>query len=109
MGAFFLVRRQVFDEVGGFDERFFVYLEDLDFSLRAREAGWRTHYLASARAYHKGGGTSEQVKAERAWVAIDSGRALEPILRGDVARPVRRQGLLSSLAGPSCKNILKSR
>jgi N-acetylglucosaminyl-diphospho-decaprenol L-rhamnosyltransferase len=65
IGAFYLVRRELFETLGGFDEGYFVYFEDLDFSLRARKAGWRSFYLASARAYHRGGGSSEQVKAER--------------------------------------------
>jgi GT2 family glycosyltransferase len=72
IGAFFLVRRCVFEALGGFDERFFVYLEDLDFSFRARKAGWRSFYLADAQAYHKGGGTSEQVKATRLFYALRS-------------------------------------
>jgi GT2 family glycosyltransferase len=71
-GAFFLVRRQVFQALHGFDERFFVYLEDLDFSLRARRAGWRTYYLATASVYHRGGGTSEQIKARRLYYALHS-------------------------------------
>ncbi|HET9725954.1 MAG TPA: glycosyltransferase family 2 protein [Gemmatimonadales bacterium] len=65
IGAFYLVRRSLFERLGGFDERYFVYLEDLDFSLRAREAGWHSYFLASARAFHRGGGTSDQVRAER--------------------------------------------
>jgi GT2 family glycosyltransferase len=65
IGAFYLVRRSVFERLGGFDERYFVYLEDLDFSLRAREAGWHSYFLASARAFHRGGGASDQVRAER--------------------------------------------
>jgi N-acetylglucosaminyl-diphospho-decaprenol L-rhamnosyltransferase len=65
MGAFFLVRRHLFESLGGFDERFFVYFEELDFCLRARKAGWRSHYLAEAQAYHKGGGTSEQAGGAR--------------------------------------------
>jgi len=65
IGAFYLVRRDLFERLGGFDERYFVYLEDLDFSLRAREAGWHSYFLASARAFHRGGGTSDQVRAER--------------------------------------------
>ena len=59
-GAFFLVRTNIFKEFKGFDERFFVYLEDLDFSYRINKAGLRTVYLSNARAYHKGGGTSQQ-------------------------------------------------
>jgi N-acetylglucosaminyl-diphospho-decaprenol L-rhamnosyltransferase len=65
IGAFYLVRRSLFEQLGGFDERYFVYLEDLDFSLRARQAGWHSYFLASALAFHRGGGTSDQVRAER--------------------------------------------
>lgn len=65
IGAFFLVRRTVFEALDGFDERFFVYFEDVDFALRARKAGWRSYYLATARAYHRGGGTTEEAKALR--------------------------------------------
>ena len=65
MGAFYLIRRPLFRALCGFDERFFVYLEDLDLSLRVHSAGYRVHFLASASAYHKGGGTSEQAKSAR--------------------------------------------
>lgn len=71
-GAFFLVRGAVFQALNGFDERFFVYFEDLDFSLRARRAGWRTYFLATAWAHHRGGGTSEQIKARRLYYSLQS-------------------------------------
>jgi hypothetical protein len=72
MGAFYLVRRTVFEKLGGFDRRFFVYLEDLDFSLRANRAGWRTYFLADTCAYHEGGGSSSKVKATRLFYALRS-------------------------------------
>lgn len=72
MGAFFLVRRGVYDECGGFDERFFVYLEDVDFSRRSKERGWNSWYLTEAQAYHAGGGTSHQVKARRLFYSLRS-------------------------------------
>ncbi|PZX40644.1 hypothetical protein LY56_02527 [Roseinatronobacter thiooxidans] len=72
MGAFFLMRREVFDLLYGFDERFFVYLEDLDLSVRAAQAGFSTTYLANAQAFHKGGGVSEQVKAHRLFYSLRS-------------------------------------
>ncbi|WP_019570031.1 glycosyltransferase family 2 protein [Thioalkalivibrio sp. ALE11] len=72
MGAFFFVRRSVFDQLGGFDERFFMYFEEVDFSYRARNAGWRSVYLAGARAFHFGGGTSQQVKACRLFYSLRS-------------------------------------
>lgn len=62
MGAFFFTRRLLFERLGGFDELFFVYMEEIDFSFRAREEGWSSWYLASAQAYHRGGGTTERVK-----------------------------------------------
>jgi GT2 family glycosyltransferase len=65
MGAFFFVRRAVFEALGGFDERFFVYFEDLDFSVRARAHGWSSVYLADARAFHRGQGTTESATARR--------------------------------------------
>lgn len=52
MGAFFLIRRAVFESLGGFDERFFVFYEELDLALRARQHGWASAYVATARAYH---------------------------------------------------------
>jgi GT2 family glycosyltransferase len=72
IGAFYLIRRSVFKAVGGFDERFFVYLEDMDLSYRVAEAGWKIWYLAEAVAFHKGGGTSEQVKAARQFYSTRS-------------------------------------
>lgn len=72
IGAFYLVRRSVFESLSGFDERYFVYLEDLDFSFRAKRAGWDSYYCAQASAYHKGGGSSQQVKARRLFYALHS-------------------------------------
>jgi len=65
IGAFFFVRRHVFQELNGFDERFFVYYDEVDFSLRAKQLGWHSVYLADAQAFHVGGGLSRQVKAKR--------------------------------------------
>jgi hypothetical protein len=65
MGAFLFIRRCVFERIGRFDERFFVYYEDLDLALRARQGGWRSEYLVDARALHFGGGTTSGIKARR--------------------------------------------
>lgn len=72
IGAFFLIRREVYEECGGFDERFFVYFEEVDLSRRARDAGWQSWYLVDARAFHAGGGTSRQVKATRLFYSLRS-------------------------------------
>lgn len=65
IGAFYLVRRSVFEALNGLDTRFFVYFEDLDFSLRAAHAGWESYYLTTASAYHEAGGSSKRIKATR--------------------------------------------
>ncbi len=72
IGAFFLVRRSLFDMLKGFDEHFFLYFEEVDFSLRARRLGYMTLFLAETKAYHKGGGSSEAVKAERLYYFMRS-------------------------------------
>lgn len=72
IGAFYLMRRALFESLKGFDERFFVYLEDLDLSLRARQAGYRSVFLADTQAFHAGGGTSRQVKAHRLFYSLRS-------------------------------------
>lgn len=72
MGAFFCVRRRVFDALDGFDERFFVYYEEVDFCLRAASQGFRTRFLASARVFHRGGGTTSRVKALRLFFSLRS-------------------------------------
>ncbi len=72
MGAYFLVRRKVFEVLGGFDERFFVYLEDLDFCLRARAMGWSVFYYSGAKAFHKCGGSSEHAQSEALFYSLHS-------------------------------------
>lgn len=65
MGAFFLVRRPLFDALAGFDERFFVYYEEVDFTRRALARGCTSYFLASTHVQHAGGGSSRQVKDRR--------------------------------------------
>lgn len=72
IGAFFLVRAPLFEELQGFDERFFVYFEEVDLACRARQRGWRSLFLADVQAFHKGGGTSDQVRALRLFYSLHS-------------------------------------
>ena len=52
IGAAMLVRRQAFEEVGGFDEGFFLYMEDADLCRRLNAAGWEVAYLPEIRLRH---------------------------------------------------------
>jgi N-acetylglucosaminyl-diphospho-decaprenol L-rhamnosyltransferase len=71
-GAFFLVRKFLFDSLHGFDERFFVYFEEVDFSLRARKRGFTSYYLSDVVVFHKGGGTTDQAKPLRLFFSLRS-------------------------------------
>jgi N-acetylglucosaminyl-diphospho-decaprenol L-rhamnosyltransferase len=57
-GCFLLVSRRVFDELGGFDERYFMYGEDVDFSIKARKAGYRPVICPDAVITHEVGKSS---------------------------------------------------
>jgi N-acetylglucosaminyl-diphospho-decaprenol L-rhamnosyltransferase len=61
-GACMLVRRSAFDEVGGFDEGYWLYWEDADLCRRLVDAGWRVHFEPTAVVHHATGasGTSER-------------------------------------------------
>lgn len=65
MGAFFLIRAKLFIDLEGFDERFFVYFEEVDLSFRAWLKGYKSIFLSECQAYHLGGGSSNIVKAKR--------------------------------------------
>ncbi len=55
IGAFLLLRRSAFDAVGGFDERQWMYAEDLDLGWRLHDAGWITRYAPEAHVRHVSG------------------------------------------------------
>jgi N-acetylglucosaminyl-diphospho-decaprenol L-rhamnosyltransferase len=55
VGAFLLLRRAAYDAVGGFDERQWMYAEDVELAWRLHEAGWATRYEPRARVLHADG------------------------------------------------------
>jgi len=64
MGAAMLVRRGVVDGIGGFDERYFMYGEDMEWCWRMRRAGWSIDYQPAAEVVHLGGQSSAQHYAD---------------------------------------------
>jgi GT2 family glycosyltransferase len=60
-GACMLVRREVIQQTGGFDERFFMYGEDIDWCRRIRRDGWQVWFVASAEVQHEGAHSTRQV------------------------------------------------
>jgi len=53
-GAACLLRRELFERLGGYDERYFAFYEDVDLNVRARIAGWRFAYVPEAVVWHLG-------------------------------------------------------
>ena len=66
-GACMFVRRRAFDEVGGFDEDYWMYWEDADFCRRLKDRGWRTELCTKARADHRTGGSGRSEGTIRAF------------------------------------------
>ncbi|MGH7410199.1 MAG: glycosyltransferase family 2 protein, partial [Candidatus Methylomirabilis sp.] len=66
-GACLLIRRTVFEAVGGFDEQFFLYYEDVDLCKRIREAGYRLRFLPGPSAVHHWGKSTAQLPAVMLW------------------------------------------
>jgi len=114
IGAFLLLRREAFDEVGGFDERQWLFAEDLDLGWRLRRAGWETRYEPSAVVDHHesaataaafGTARTERTQAETyAWLRRTRGAAIARTVAalnvaGAVARRDRRWAAIHARTG----------
>jgi GT2 family glycosyltransferase len=64
LGACMLVRRTTLDQAGLFDERFFMYSEEVDLCRRIRQAGWKIYWVPQAVITHYGGQSTRQIAAE---------------------------------------------
>jgi N-acetylglucosaminyl-diphospho-decaprenol L-rhamnosyltransferase len=70
IGAYFLIRRELFATLGGFDERFFVYFEEVDLAFRARSLGFVSYFLSDVRVHHVGHVSSGQVHRRRLYYLL---------------------------------------
>lgn len=69
-GSCMLIRREVIEQIGYLDERFFAYQEDADFCFRARQAGWQVFYMPKAQIIHYGslgGSRVEPIRSIMEW------------------------------------------
>jgi GT2 family glycosyltransferase len=64
-GSCMLIRKEVLDQIGYLDERFFAYQEDADFCFRARQAGWQIYYVPQAQIIHYGSMGGSRVEPYR--------------------------------------------
>lgn len=102
-GCALLLRRTAFDEVGGFDPGYWMYVEDVDLGYRLREAGWRIRYEPAAQVTHRVGASTSKKRRTKMVVAhaksLDRfyGRAYNQGV-GRLARPFVRMGLVLWIA-----------
>ena len=64
IGAAFGIRREAFEAVGGFDESFFMYFEEVDLCNRLARAGWEVHFAPITEVIHLGGASTQQNKVQ---------------------------------------------
>jgi GT2 family glycosyltransferase len=115
-GAACLLRRELFTELGGYDESYFAFYEDVDLNLRARIAGWRFAYVPEAVVWHVGNASWEvgftQPDAENArlvarnrlatqvkFMPLTSIPRIAAVEVGALARAASQRRLRATLAG----------
>jgi N-acetylglucosaminyl-diphospho-decaprenol L-rhamnosyltransferase len=123
-GACMLVRRALLDQIGGFDERFFLYCEDMDLCLRIHTAARRVVYVPEAQATHVGGASAPaaamlpvlasarvryalkhrrgpQLLLERAGIALGAATHMLVSAGGGAARRGHRRALAAAVRPPA--------
>lgn len=94
-GGFVLARREVLDKAGWFDDRYFMYAEDVDLSRTVLDLGWKLYYTADAEIIHVAGGTS--AKAPSGFAILMKSESINKLIRkyqGGVAAVCHRGVLL---------------
>lgn len=99
-GAMLMVRRDIWEELGGFDPRYFMYAEDADLGFRAMEAGHRPICVPAAQATHDSGAAS--TSDNKAFMKY---RGLATYLRKNWSEPKRRLGILLLYSGIALRAI----
>jgi hypothetical protein len=64
LGATFTLRREAIQDTGLFDERFYLYCEEIDWAIRIHQAGWRVMCIPAAEVVHLAGQSTSQVRAD---------------------------------------------
>jgi GT2 family glycosyltransferase len=115
--ACLLCRRTAFEEAGGFDERFFIYFEDIDLCRRMRTTGWRLLFVLRARVFHEGGATTgprpassrlEYRKSQVAFYAKHASRGSLRLLRAYLRLSLRLKKIAGRFRGEEGRRLWTS-
>lgn len=104
-GAFMLMRADALHQVGGFDQQFFMYAEDIDLCMRFGHAGWTVRYWPGAEVMHVGGGSGTRGRARRADEAAY--RTMAPLIAKH--RPGPRGTIVAAAAWAAAETLLLGR
>jgi len=99
VGACMVVRRHAIDEVGGLDERYFLFMEETDWCLRMWEKGWRVCFVPHAQIIHLQGASASMVKPESKKEFYRSRYLFFEKHRGRVCITILKVGLVLRLLG----------
>ena len=97
IGAFMLIRRECWEQTGGFDERFFFFFEETDLCLQAARQGWGVMHLPGVETWHEQGGSAKKVSAAARIEYWRSRYAYFAKNHGPSTRLILRLGLLLRL------------
>jgi GT2 family glycosyltransferase len=115
--ACLLCRRSAFEKAGGFDERFFLYFEDIDLCARMRKDGGRLLYVPSARVFHEGGATTgvrpaqsrlEYRKSQILFYSKHASRGSLKLLRAYLSAGLTLKKLLGRFRGEQGRKLLEA-
>jgi GT2 family glycosyltransferase len=112
-GAFMLIRRSALEEVGLFDEGYWMYMEDLDLCYRFAQAGWTVWYEPSIKVIHIKAGTSGKVRAPRLNYAFHYGmfrfyRKHYAPKSGHGTNTLAYAGIVSKLTVSLLRNVIRN-
>ena len=93
-GAALMVRRDLLDELGGLDEDYFMYFEETDLCVRARQHGMEVHYAPVGEFMHQAGGTSKSVRL-RTFLERRRSAILFHLKHGGAPTAIAARGLLA--------------
>lgn len=72
MGCALMIKREVYDKIGGIDERYFMYQEETDWGIECRKAGYKVIYNPNSTITHYKGATTKQVQVKATWYFTQS-------------------------------------
>jgi GT2 family glycosyltransferase len=107
VGASLLLRRSLLERMGGFDERYFFYLEDTDLSLRARRAGWRLAVAPDAIVVHHRGASIDRGAQVRSARSDQMAARSSAIFATSLGWPWRLTAIPARLAGMLVRRIAR--